>query len=457
MAQWQNARDLRERLIVRGNLVLQTPAHIGNGDSDSPLDMPLLLDETEGHALLPGTSIAGALRSYLAQHDERLAEHLFGTVRGSSSQESKLIVDDARAEQFSVELRDGVAIDSATRTAEDKKKFDIELLAPGTTFPLRFELLVPRKEAEHLRQGLELTLSALQRGDLALGKRKRRGFGRCTVSRWTVIRYDMTTPQGLVAWLDGTGEPQEGKDLATLLNVEAGAMLPRTQFRIHGTFDLDGSLLIRAGAGAHGGPDMVHLRSGGKPIVSGTSLAGALRARALRISNTLGKDGTAIANHLFGYRPTSAGDREALTASRVWVEESIVEEPLSLVQNRVKIDRFTGGTFPGALFSQAPLFGAAATRIQLRFTLHDAQDAEKGLLLLLLKDLWTGDLTLGGESSVGRGQLRGREATIQDGSETWTIQQQEGTLKTSGAERLEEYVQTFYRWSPVARNSHASN
>jgi CRISPR/Cas system CSM-associated protein Csm3 (group 7 of RAMP superfamily) len=39
-------------------------------------------------------------------------------------------------------------------------------------------------------------------------------------------------------------------------------------------------------------------------------------------------------------------------------------------------------------------------------------DYEVGLLLLLLKDLWTGDLALGGESSVGRGRLKGKKADL---------------------------------------------
>jgi len=42
-----------------------------------------------------------------------------------------------------------------------------------------------------------------------------------------------------------------------------------------------------------------------------------------------------------------------------------------------------------------------------------------GLLLLLLRDLWTGDLPLGGESSVGRGRLKGRSATLAYDGKTW--------------------------------------
>lgn len=43
------------------------------------------------------------------------------------------------------------------------------------------------------------------------------------------------------------------------------------------------------------------------------------------------------------------------------------------------------------------------------------------MLLLLLKDLWIGDLTLGGERSVGRGRLRGNQAQLTYQNQTWTI------------------------------------
>jgi len=39
-------------------------------------------------------------------------------------------------------------------------------------------------------------------------------------------------------------------------------------------------------------------------------------------------------------------------------------------------------------------------------------DAEVGLLLLILKDLWTEDLPIGGEKNVGRGLLKGKRLVI---------------------------------------------
>jgi hypothetical protein len=82
--------------------------------------------------------------------------------------------------------------------------------------------------------------------------------------------------------------------------------------------------------------------------------------------------------------------------------------------SRVKIDRFTGGAYESALFSEQPEIGIPDKEsVTLDLTLRNPNDAELGLLLLLLKDLWTGDLPIGGESSVGRGRLKGIKATLE--------------------------------------------
>jgi CRISPR/Cas system CSM-associated protein Csm3 (group 7 of RAMP superfamily) len=451
-AQWQNPRGIRERIVVEGTLMLESPAHLGNGDAEGPLDMPLLLDPLKGKALLTGTSIAGALRNYVREHSKDLANLLFGDVTDKESIQSPLIVDDARGDKPDVELRDGVAIDPRTRTAEARKKFDIELLTAGTEFPLSFELLVLKDKEDKLREAFVLALQGLEKGEIRLGKRKRRGFGRCRVEHWKVRRYDMTQPQGLVAWLeDDVSNQKEGTDVVALLGVTLPNCERQPKCVLKGIFTIDGSLLIRSGFGEPDAPDSVHLHSRRQgqdvPVLSGTSLAGALRARALRIANTLRKDGKAVTDRLFGYRREEGDPQRDLTASRLWVEETVIRDPLELVQNRLKIDRFTGGAYPGALFSEQPVFGqlGGKTTVEIKLELHRPSGAEIGLLLLLLKDLWTGDLSLGGESSVGRGRLEGKQATLTHDGASWTlIQKGDGALQVEGDQtRLEQFVQAF--------------
>jgi CRISPR/Cas system CSM-associated protein Csm3 (group 7 of RAMP superfamily) len=492
-AQWLNARRLRERLVVTGVLTLETPTHVGNGDEAGLLDMPIHVDALEGRPLLPGAGLAGALRHYVAQYDATLADQIFGyaesvldegegeRVMRSRSVESLLLVDDALGytpdNKLLVELRDGVAIDPATRTAEDDKKFDIELLAAGTQFALSFELQI-REEDDRtaLVQALALALHGLENGAIRLGKRKRRGFGRCRAGNWQVQSFNLRTWQGMAAWLStapaapaapptsATPDVHAAQSIFALLQVAPVAVQPFI-CTVDAYFRLDGSLLIRSLTDDAAAADAVHLRSwrqeGDKripqPVVSGTSLAGALRARALRIANTVGRNGVKFIDDLFGYRVKDKQDKTKLTASRLWVEETEIKAPQPLVQSRVKIDRFTGGSFPGALFSEEAAWGTPETRVNIKFNLQALtqeeqqkrprhQDAEIGLLLLLLKDLWTGDLPLGGGSSVGRGRLRGEYASVIINEQKWTFQADpSGRLVIAGGPpaALEHYVQWF--------------
>jgi CRISPR/Cas system CSM-associated protein Csm3 (group 7 of RAMP superfamily) len=439
-AQWQKDRGLAQRIQIRGTLVLETPTHLGNGDVDGPLDMPIHVDPLEGRPLLTGASLAGALRNYVYLYvSPEMADKLFGYVTNRESIESWVIIDDALAnEPPNTELRDGVSIDPKTRTAEDKKKFDIELLAAGTTFPIRLELNLPKDEetANALKQSLAWGLKALERGDIRLGKRKRRGFGKVKVKAWQVDVFDMTTLSGLQAWLQTPVEvlsPEREDDLFAKLLV-ADDIQPDIA-ELTATFRVDGSLLIRSAVGDAAGPDFEHLKSsrpgnGMTPVLSGTSVAGAMRARALRIANTLGMDGEAIINELFGAPLEKNAEGKSIAASRIWVEETEITQPLELVHTRVAIDRFTGGAYPGALFSEQPVFGQENTRVEIKCWIPKPKDWEIGLLLLLLKDLWTGDLPLGGEASVGRGRLRGMEATLTVREKSWTIEQApQGGLK----------------------------
>lgn len=70
--------------------------------------------------------------------------------------------------------------------------------------------------------------------------------------------------------------------------------------------------------------------------------------------------------------------------------------------------------------------------------------------MLLLKDLWTRDLPLGGEASIGRGRLIGQEAELSYKMEgpnyqEWKLKQKyNGKLEIVGdREKLEGFVNNF--------------
>lgn len=479
------ARKIIGRIVVEGDLVLLTPAHFGNGDSSDETDLPLLRDSFDpARPLLTGASLAGALRAYLRRVTDpklKLDVVLFGSAKGDDDgEQSPLIVDDAIGTPAHVELRDGVRLDPHTRTAADKALFNIETWAAGTTFPVRLELLLlAGRDNIAALQALAAALTGLTNGEITVGKRKQRGYGAVRVSCWRVRRYCLATSAAdLIAWLRAGSSPlspSESKEVPVttiqgelrpdnevmkdLLNAfgatyVASLTLLRSSFEIRAEFALQASLMIRGNTGRDDiGPDTVHLHSRRngewRPIVPGTSLAGALRSRALRILNTFNpSQAKLILDELFG---PDLSDRNAQPrASRLVTSECEIRNAITnLIQNRIRIDRFTGGVVEGALFDEQPVFAQPSTRLTLMLRLRDPQPHEVGLLLLLLKDLWTGDLPLGGEISIGRGRLQGvsAEITYRDAQaqSCWRIEQTSGSLKICGDQaQLEGFVAALH-------------
>lgn len=490
-------RQIIKRIIVRGTLLLDTPTCLSNGDFDDSIDLMLLRDGLEDKALLTGSSIAGALRNYVREYggyESTDESRLFGCQRSDvEGDQSPLIIYDAlSSDNLKAELRDGVKINSIRGTAEKGAKYDLELLEAGTQFSLCFELLIDRQDKNEklLVKELAIALSGLEQGEISLGMKKRRGFGRCHVKEWQVWNFDLEYASDRTAWLNfehwHTGLFPEIPSYSSIQEAFTQAQITvnfeefkkqdqRDRFTINATFTLASPLLIRSGQAETGrAPDVVHLKSHRPkkdtenqadpsqqnfvPILSGTSLAGVLRHRAERIVKTL--------QCSFGHNPECDKepkiiksifgdvDKKRSQASRIIVHESTINHTTDLVQTRIAIDRFTGGAYHGALFQEQPVFSNDKTELKLEIELRNPREHEIGLLLLLLKDLWTEDLPVGGSSSVGRGRLQGKEATLawKKEQKSWKIYQpnlRENYLEMTGSDRqdLENYVNKLVEYS----------
>lgn len=425
-------RPLVSRWVVTADLVLTTACHLG-GEATGATDMALLRDAREGVPLLPGTTLAGALRNHLLDvvagfhaEEARQVEALFGGDRGhDEGAQSPLIVFDSLGAipPGGVELRDGVALDPRTGTADDHLKYDLELLPPGTTFPLRMELLVGTKAEElPLLAQLAAALDGLQGGAIALGARRSRGLGAFETLAWRARRFDLTSARGWTEWLTSShrlpmekNTPVKLSARAVLLEVLQRAKIKpplavlgdqRESVKAEVTLTFTGWLLVRSPAATADGPDVVHLRSRGRAVLPGTSVAGALRLQARRIARSVAGDHDdrvdAIVDGLFGPRLGKGGASKPC-ASRLRVAESVVNARASRT-TRIRIDRFTQGVAAGALFEEEPVIGVA---VKLTLELRSVDAAQLGLLILLLKDLTSGDVPLGGSVAVGRGACVG--------------------------------------------------
>ena len=427
-----HAGTITQRITAEGLWMAETAIHTGGeGRFESNVDMAVARDK-QGRYYLAGSSLAGAARSHLARclatsfdnfrsgaEEDGLKTLFGGSLRSQANDPayaSLLLWYEAYRQDTgpSVAVRDGVRIEGKTNQAAAKGKYNLEVLPAGTSFKLRVELLIydemPPGIDEATAKGLlRQLLEGFRPGGIALGARTRKGLGQGGVARWTLREFDLRTNAGTLDWLGGDGF-SGGKILQPEDLGGTALASPAERFTITAQLRLRMPLFVRAGAADLNGPDATHFEEAGQPWLPGTSLNGVLRHRVERVANTLGAEGEAVGRELFGIANRKEHPERA---ARVWIRE--VPLPAGgerTVQSRVSIDRFTGGALDARLFDGAPYWGKPGDLLSVTIGVDNPSADERMYILAAFKDLWLGDLSVGGEAGVGRGVLEGVTATI---------------------------------------------
>ncbi|MEI7526875.1 MAG: RAMP superfamily CRISPR-associated protein [Mariniphaga sp.] len=459
------------RIILKGTITNDCPIGIGSGkDAHSDRDVVLTLypmasantileawpDEEasfmKAMPFIPATSFLGKVNSMLLKNSQMIeywgqSEENASFIDCSDVMITKLpdyVNDDC---SNLTEVRDGIRMNSLSGTVSEGAKFDYELLGAGADFCMT---IIFRIENNYdIAMEIASAIVKLIKDGIDIGSKSTVGYGRLKGSA-TLFGLDFSNPQDFTNWIDGSySKPDYVINMitpvaTTLLADEANI------FEIKGSFRIKNSLIIRSYSTNPEAPDSAHLKSGGRNIISGSSIKGALRGRAERILNVIHADETiteALIASLFGDVEKDPNDKQKVrpdgytVPSRVFVNEIPVENVREDVQTRIQIDRFTGGTVDSALIEEVPLFPMQNKSRQienLRISIKNAQPEEKGLMLLLLKDLWTADLPVGGEKAIGRGVLEGISSIITDGKTCYSISEEPHGLEK--LTELQKYV-----------------
>ncbi|MBD5102512.1 MAG: hypothetical protein HDT27_07455 [Subdoligranulum sp.] len=382
-----------------------TPLRTGGADGD----VEQVLRRKDGRAFIQGTSLAGAMRVWLTEQTEYgLADALFG----SQDRAGQLIVSDALFDSRSNQAtRPRLRIDSVSATGELHGKFDMAHMEAGSS--LRFNLVWQgQPEQKQELDAVETLLGAMHTGAICLGAQRSNGFGRLSLTV-RCRRFDLKIEKDRQAWLEddwAAWQEQEWKDEPISLPAPQDAA--RVRFTVVGS---TGSILIKdapvvlPGAGRDGKVEtyMPNLFENGKAVLPGSSVKGAVRARAEYIARTLGIDPSVVENG-FG-RMAKDGDNGL--PGLVHFEEGVLQERLPAGSRpkitRIRIDRFTGGVQRQALFREEPL----SADLTLTITAPE-KPALCGLLIYALRDLGLGLYPLGSGWAIGRGKIEITEIRI---------------------------------------------
>lgn len=438
-------RKLCQRMFVRVKGLTLSPLLVGSGEDDRS-DRDVIVDGS-GRPFIPGSALAGALRAYLSESAGNRAEaqYLFGGDRDAWSSDGFSLEDDRQSRLIiydtpihgAIRLRPGVRLDEM-KAAEPAALYSVQMVETGASFTMLWELLEREQDAppysskngqaegRHLLQRL---LGGLFQGGIRLGAKGNRGFGRLAAEKIWTKSFDMKDSEAYCRWLAWDGRDENAFSADDLYNGEQSKAAAWTkERRLCVPLKVRSTIMIRQYT-PEGRADYAHLRCAKRPVIPGSSWTGALRGRIEQICCELlacdAKKAKTVLAHVFG----AWGDNASQQSSVVRVEESCLEGGHECVVTRNAIDRFTGGTVNGALYTAQPWIGGR-TKLQISWVERETEAllssaAIAGLLLWAALDLQNGLLPVGGETAVGRGCLeKDGDMTLDGNPITPPIQEQ---------------------------------
>lgn len=414
------------------------PLHIG-GASGSKEEV--LVHPVDDIPFIQATSIAGVFRSYYEQtYGEKKAAELFGhrmfreksdnaDTNTELEHESKIRFTDGKFsndKKLILELRPRVSINKQMGTCEnsvDEKtkrqsghKFNMEYISAGAEFTFCIYLYGANKQEE---KEVEDIFSALNNEVLQFGGQKSNGCGYFKIEKLLYRDFNMTNSKDRDQWAK---EDELTEDSYKNLTNSLSNTKHLDAYTIKVDACTEGVLLIKSIAMSDIGngkevPDCENIKNGkGEYIVPGSSFKGAVRAQMERIASYL--DCFELIDDAFGQK--SSTEIQGSTGNLYFFDTVIGKQKndaQTLISHRIHIDKFTGGVIHGGLFSEKNIAGSMSIRIAIKNNKStDTADKVCGLLIMALRDLAIGAMSVGGGYSVGKGILSVKKIVIEKNS-----------------------------------------
>lgn len=424
---------------VRCIIEMKTPLHCGE-QTDGILDDPVTHDPF-GFWRIPGSSIAGVLRSYAHEYFPEQENALFGQI-GTENCSSKVWCSDAILLDYDqnfawkkvfegkkVEIvsqsyiRDHVSLDLKLGSSIQGGKFDEEYVPAGTRFALEIKLdgWLEKVNPETV-QAFAGLIQSFKDGNMKFGAHSNYDYGTYQVIELDARKFDLTNAKELEQWLQIPDTPLFPKDLGLPFDFKVSATKEKPKDSISGTLDLplctDGPILIAGGSPTGSiDADLCFARTAvfdykkkevrEHLIIPGSSLRGVIRHRIYQILESQKVDNPLEElENLFGCAKGSRiikGKLGVADAEIYNAKELADMEDCQIIQH-VSIDRFTGGAMDSHLFNEAPLWQKHVSFVvHLNFT--DLAPKQAALLLHALIDFAEGKLSIGNGVRRGNGHV----------------------------------------------------
>ncbi len=375
---------IKEKIYYFVELKSQSPLSIGNGEAE--LTDHDLIRDSKGMPFIPATSIAGACVHYLTSDEQKIMNPI---TEDGKIQSPFFISDAILLNTCKTSIRDGIALNE-NKITKDGAKYDMEILERDSEFSFRIEVTVRDKdETETMKAIVNKILASINKGNILFGLKSKRGFGKLKVENVYIKEFKKGNIVELVDFKKYNKEEYEKYEIDYNFKDESIDTIEVELKQL-------GGISIRSYSAKAGEVDFEHIKSNGEPIIPGTSWNGLIRKQVEYYNEIFYKNGFKYdTEKIFGYVNENKGQ-----ASKIIIEESIIDGGKEISLTRNKIDRFSGGAADSALFSEKAWFNGTT---KLTIKLPAQNNYIRLLILLTIKDIENGLIALGGQTAIGRG------------------------------------------------------
>ncbi len=392
------------------DVVLVSPLCVSGGEHE--LTDADVMRDYEGTPFVPGTSLAGAFRNYLGK--KKGEKSVFGYAKEKEGMMSSLYVSDMYFENVDgvkTSIRDGVRL-GEDKIVLDGGKFDREIVESGARGTIFIEAILRQNDTmDSVYAMIEQWAAAIQKGEILFGGKKNRGFGRLKIHHFYTASFGTEQKEKWLAFMEDWRKAIKNEEYLT--DNWKDTDLSAKYVHISVPLKLTGGISIRRYSTRPNEADYEHITCNGVPVVPGSSWNGVIRQDIKTLLRDMGCNNAAFLLHTwFGFVDEKGGKKNA-KQSEVVIAEGVLENSVSIPMTRNKINRFSQATIDGALYSEISCFGGT-TRLEISVK----KDANKsyyallGALILAIKDIQRGYVSVGGQTAIGRGIFAAEQEII---------------------------------------------
>lgn len=397
------------------------PLHIGSAMGE---EETVLIHPVDGIPFVQASSLAGVFRNYYEKRNGfKEMQKLFGVSElseksNASEHASRVSFSDGTFEHnVTLELRPRVKLNPISGTCDTSvvsgteenvgHKFQTEYIGAGAKFTFEVYLYDIEKQEK-----LEEIFSALSQGIVQIGGQKSNGCGYLQIEKLYLKEFNLKNEEGREDWANEDSLSKKAYTDVTKEICENHIIEDVYEFKIYGK--TENELLIKSIAVTEYGkntPGCMNIQNAKKQyIVPASSLKGAIKSQMKKIAGYLHCE--SLISEAFGTGKEK--DTEGIVGCLRFYDTVVGEKEENdkkALSHRIHIDKFTGGVMHGSLFTEKNVFGAVHIRIGVKQC--ENRDKICAILLMALRDLAIGTMSIGGGANVGKGIIEVSSIQIQ--------------------------------------------